>query len=37
MFAEVPCQHAGVCVKGGLTCVLLDGLAGLFYDEEHPV
>lgn len=30
MFAEVPCQHAGVCVKGGLTCVLLDGLAGLF-------
>lgn len=28
MFAEVPCQHAGVCVKGGFTCVLLDGLAG---------
>lgn len=27
---QVPCQHAGVCVKGGLTCVLLDGLAGLF-------
>lgn len=37
MFAKVHCHHAGVCVKGRCTCVLVRDPAGLFDDQERPL